>query len=63
MVVKRKMLLMSLYSKLVKSGKYYNANGVLHYLIGINRSKYILENIRFWCLIYNINFAVWFKND
>lgn len=63
MVAKRKKLLMVLYSKLVKSGKYYNANGVLQYLLGINRSKYILENVRFWCLIYNINFSAWFKND
>ncbi len=63
MVTKRKKLLMSLYSKLVKSGNYHNANGILQYLIGINRSSYILDNVRFWCLIYNINFTAWFKND
>ena len=54
-MAKQKILLMLVYSKLVKSGYYYNARLVLRYLSGLDRSQSAKDAISFCLCYYDIN--------
>ena len=58
-MAKRKMLLMLVYSKLVKSGYYYNARLVLRYLSGLDRSQNAKDAVQFCLCYYDINPKEW----
>ncbi len=60
MVIKRKMLLMALYSILLKKGYFSSANAVLHYLNG-NKQAFDFKDAKFWCTCFGLNYSEWFN--
>lgn len=58
-MAKRKMLLMLVYSKLVKSGYYYNARLVLRYLSGLDRSQNAKDAVQFCLCYYDLTPKEW----
>lgn len=59
MVVKLKLVLFSVHSKLIKKGLFYSAHIVFQYLQG-NRSQSVKEAVQFWLIYFDL-YEYWSK--
>lgn len=60
MVIKRKMLLMAIHSRLVKEGYYFSARNLLQTLLG-KQYSFDKEDLFFWFYAFDLDYSEWFN--